>query len=401
MINIGDSMKSLIKKIRRTFQDMDKWLLWTTVIMICYGLLNIVTASSSEAVTSSAPLYYYFYQQLKMLCIGFVATLIILSIDTKKYPIYALLGYVLVFGLLLYLGKYGTTHRGSLNWINIAGFTFQPSELAKPVVIVCLAVVFEKFARKLKNPKISHIDMLGIIFFVGCAFPIIIFLQKDLGTAMILLAIFGVMFFTSPILRKEKLLWTGRIALIGVAGCLIMLNVKGYILSPAQMARFDFYNPCSKYEGGGYQICNGFIAINDGGLLGLGPGKSKQKYSYIPEPHTDSVFAIIVEENGLLLSTLLFIGYYVILKRILMLASVANTLRGRYICIGTATYIFMHIFINLGGLFGIMPLTGVPLPFLSYGGSFIISLIMMLAVVQRVHIETKRELLKVQLKSRA
>lgn len=388
-------MKRLFKSITNTYRDMDKWLLWTMIILIIYGLLNIVTASSSEAVTSSAPLYYYFYQQLKMLSIAFIGTIIILQIDTKRYPIPALFAFVTIFGILIYLSRFGQSHRGSMNWIRLPLIgTFQPSELAKPIMIVCLSILFEKFYTKLKNPKISHIDMLGFIFIAGCIFPVIIFTQKDLGTALILLSIFGMMFLTSPILLKEKLIWIGRIALLIVIGAVIMLNVKGYILSAEQLDRFNFFNPCSNYEEGGYQICNGFIAINDGGLLGLGAGKSKQKYSYIPEPHTDSVFAIIVEENGLLLSTLIFIGYYTILKRILMLASVANTIRGRYICIGTATYIFMHILINLGGLFGIMPLTGVPLPFLSYGGSFTISLILMLAVVQRVYIETKRQLLK-------
>lgn len=384
-------MKRFFRNIKQTYYDMDHWLLWTSVILILYGLLNIVTASSSEAVTNQAPLYYYFYQHVKMLTIGIIGSIIILKIDTKKYGIPAILAYFGLLGLLLYLTLYGSSHRGSVNWLKIGPITFQPSEFVKPVMIVCLALLFEKFYRKLRNPNISHIDMLGIIFFVGCVYPVIIFLQKDLGTAMIITAIFGVMFLSSPILFKEKLIWISRILILAGVGCLIMLNVKGYILSPAQMARFQFFNPCSNYEGGGYQTCNGFIAINDGGLLGLGAGKSKQKYSYIPEPHTDSVFAIIVEENGLLLSTLIFIGYYLMLKRILLLASVASTLRGRYICIGTATYLFMHILINLGGLFGVMPLTGVPLPFLSYGGSFTISMLMTLAVIQRIHIETRRE----------
>ncbi len=388
-------MKRAIKAIGNTYRDMDKVLLWTMVALIFYGLLNIVTASSSEAVTSEAPLYHYFYQQLKMLFVAFVGTIVILGIDTKKYTWPALFAFIAVFGILIYLSLYGTAHRGSMNWIALPVIgTFQPSEIAKPVVIICLSILFEKFYRKLKNPKINHLDMLGIIFFVGLAFPMIVFTQKDLGTAIILSMIFGVMFLTSPILRKEKLLWIGRILLLAVIGGLIMWNVKGYILSEEQKDRFNFFNPCSNYEDGGYQVCNGFIAINDGGLLGLGPGKSRQKYSYIPEPHTDSVFAIIVEEMGLVLSTLIFIGYYIILKRILDLACVASTIRGRYICIGTATYIFMHILINLGGLFGIIPLTGVPLPFLSYGGSFTISLILTLAVVQRVYIETKRDLLK-------
>ena len=389
-------MRFIIRSIRNTYRDMDKWLLWISMVVIIYGLLNIVTASSSEAVTSQAPLYYYFYQHSKMLAIAFLGSLFIINIDTKRYSGVAFILYFVILGLLIYLSRFGVAHRGSINWIRIAGVTFQPSELAKPVMIVCLSLVFEKFYRKFKNKKISHTDMLGIVFVVGLIYPVIIFLQKDLGTALIITSIFGVMFLTSPILAKEKLVWIGRLFIVLILGFLIMLSVKGYILSDEQLDRFNFFNPCSNYEEGGYQTCNGFIAINDGGLLGLGPGKSKQKYSYIPEPHTDSVFAIIVEENGLILSTIIFICYYFILKRILMLASVASTIRGRYICIGTATYMFMHILINLGGLFGIMPLTGVPLPFLSYGGSFTVSLIMMLAVVQRVHIETRRQKIEIK-----
>ena len=117
-----------------------------------------------------------------------------------------------------------------------------------------------------------------------------------------------------------------------------------------------------------------------------------QKYSYIPEPHTDMVFSIVSEENGLLGGTIIFIIYIILLYRILRIARLTDSIKNRYICIGVATYIFMHILINLGGLFGLIPLTGVPLPFLSYGGSFTLSLMISLALVQRVFIETKRKM---------
>ena len=238
--------------------------------------------------------------------------------------------------------------------------------------------------------------MIVKIVVVGLAIPIIIFLQKDFGTMFILLCTFLVMFMASPILRIDKVRAFGVMGLVAILGMVGMYMGKGYILSEEQLDRFDFFNPCIKYETGGYQICNGYIAINDGGLLGVGPGKSKQKYSYIPEPHTDSVFAIIAEEYGFLKSSLIFILYLYVIKRIINLACRANTLRGRFMCLGVATYIFMHILVNLGGLFGVMPLTGVPLPFLSYGGTFAISLISSLAIVQRVHIETRRQKVKLR-----
>ncbi len=389
-------MRKVVRNIKHIVQDMDKPLLFVSIALFVFGLLNIVTASSSEAVTSEAPLYYYFYQQLKMLVAGFIVSIIIFCYDTKKYKPLALFGFVAILGLLLYLSMYGTDHRGSRNWIALPIIgRVQPSEFAKPVMIVCLALLFERFYARLRNKKINHYDMIGIILFVGLSYPAIVFLQKDFGTMFILFMIFFVMFLGSPILRIDKMKTFAFLFVLAIFAGLVLLSTKGYILSPEQMDRFNFFNPCSNYEEGGYQTCNGFIAINDGGAFGLGGGKSKQKYSYIPEPHTDSVFAIIVEEQGFFRSLIIFLGYIIILKRILSLSSRANTLRGRYMCLGVATYIFMHILVNLGGLFGILPLTGVPNPFLSYGGSFTISLIISLAIVQRVHIETKRQKIKV------
>lgn len=390
---VGEDM---IKQIRRNLHDLDKPLLFVTVAFFLFGLFNILTASSREAVVRyDASMYHYFIQQLKMLSIGFVGFLIIINIDSKHYPKWAFFLFIAILLLLLYLSFAGTEHKGAKNWVNIAGFSFQPSEFAKPIIIVSLACFFDLFGKKLKNKKIAHYDMISVVLIIGLLIPVIVFLQKDFGTMLILMTIFFVMFFASPILRIEKLKTFFLLIGLGIVACSMMIMVKGYILSPAQMARFDFFNPCSKYEKGGYQVCNGFIAFNDGGLWGLGIGKSKQKYSYIPEPHTDSVFAIIGEEWGFLKSTFIFIVYAYILKRILDLSAKASRVRGKFICLGVATYIFSHILINLGGLFGVIPLTGVPLPFLSYGGSFAISLIGSLGLVQRVHIETKNQKINV------
>ena len=228
--------------------------------------------------------------------------------------------------------------------------------------------------------------------------PFIVFLQKDLGTAIVLIVIFLSLYLTSPIKKQEKINSLALLIIIVAIGGLIMYSVKGYLLSDAQKSRFDFFNPCSKYTETGYQVCNAYIAINNGGAFGLGIGKSTQKYSYIPEPHTDMVFAIISEELGLLRCTLIFIGYIIIIYRVLKLSKITHSIRNRYICLGVAVFIFMHILINLGGLFGLIPLTGVPLPFLSYGGSFTLTLLISLAIIQRIHIETYIQIEKERLK---
>ncbi len=382
-------MKHMIKHIFSNLRYMDKPLLFVSMLLIIFGLFNIVTASSREAVSIDAPLFYYFFRHGQMVLIGLILGLFILNVDSKTYKPIVIILYVFIAVCLIYLLLYGQTNRGAKNWLNIGPIIFQPSEFAKPIIIVSLALLYEKYYRFLKDKSKKHYTTISLIFFIGLFLAGIIFLQKDFGTMLIILFIFAVLFFGSPILRKEKFFITlATSILIGVFVIMILSGKK--LLSDAQMARFDFINPCEKYETTGYQICNSFIAINNGGLFGLGIGKSKQKYSYIPEPHTDSIFAIIAEEYGLIFCFFIFVSYIIILWRIVIVSSKALTLRGRYIALGVATYLFAHLFVNLGGLFGVIPLTGVPLPFLSYGGSFLISGICSLCLVQRVNIETKK-----------
>lgn len=388
-----------MKRLKKLLLDMDRVLLVVSIILFVFGLLNIVNASSQAVVIKyNTSLYNYFYKQLISLSLGFIATIFIIRIPTKKYRFWGSLLYIIILLSLIYLSLFGKMHQGSINWIKIGGFSFQPSEFAKPAMIIALGYLFERFYKVLRNKKIEKINrfnLIGIIIIIGCLFPCIVFFQKDLGTTIILITIFGLLFLVSPILNSDKMQTIMLMIIVLFIAGLIIIARTGSILTASQLSRFDFYDPCSDYEEGGYQICNGFIAINDGGLLGVGIGNSKQ-VSYIPESHTDSVFAIIAEEYGFIFCTFIFFLYFVVLYRIFNLSSRANTIRGKYICFGIGVYIALHIIINLGGLFGSMPLTGVPLPFLSYGGSFTLSLMCALAVIQRICIETNNQKIKVK-----
>lgn len=381
----------------KIFRDLDKPLLIITLVGFIFGLLTIVTASSRAAVVNyDVSIYYYFFKQLVFIIAGLVIALIILKTPTNKYKALVPLMYILLIVLNIIAWK-SEAVLGSNNWIDLKFVKLQPSELSKPVIIAFLAILFEKYYRKLRTKNISHYDMIAKILIVALAIPAIVFLQKDLGTLLIILLIVGVMMLSSPILKIEKLKYGGLLFLVCLAAIGIYGTFNGEILNEARKSRFSSWlDPCGQYETGGYQVCNSYIAINDGGLTGLGIGKSKQKYSYIPEPHTDSAFAIIAEEYGVIGCTFIFLGYLIILWRIILISSRASTLRGRYMCLGVATYIFAHILINMGGLFGLMPLTGVPLPFFSYGGSFVISLIAALAIVQRVNVETRNQKIKIK-----
>ena len=229
--------------------------------------------------------------------------------------------------------------------------------------------------------------MLGIIGVIA----ILIMLQPDLGTTIIYLAIIFMMFMALNISRKVKRNIVFTIAGLGLLTIVLLMNNGVQVFFERQLSRFDFANPCSeeKFYTTGTQLCNGYIAFNNGGLTGLGLGNSTQKYLYLPEAYTDFIFAITVEELGLIIGVIILLLMFIVLWRIFIISKHASTERGRLMCYGIFWYILLHIVVNLGGVLGLIPLTGVPLPFLSYGGSFLICLVAAITIVQRVAIETK------------
>ncbi len=392
---------SILKKLRQFIADMDKLSLILTIMLFGFGLFSIVSASTREAVNNlNKSVYYYFGRQIFVLILCVIVYIFILCIPTKRYNRYIIfILWLIVLGLNIYVLLRGSVTRGAANWIKvpIVGFQIQPGELAKPILIVMTAMFIESTSKYFRNSKIKHWWGIAIMLVIGLITSVFIILQKDLGTMLINVGIFGVMFLFSPIKRKEKTITV----LVGIAilfGGLLTASALGInIITEEQKSRVtNFIDPCDEKHrvDEGYQICNAYIAMNLGGLGGVGVGKSTQKYSYIPEPHTDMIFSIIVEEDGFIVGALIIIAYMVLITNILLLSSRAMTISSKYICLGIATYIFLHVLVNLGGLFGVLPLTGVPLPFLSYGGSFAIMLTLSLAMVQRIHVETKRYRLK-------
>ena len=176
---------------------------------------------------------------------------------------------------------------------------------------------------------------------------------------------------------------------------LLLITSGTRLLKSYQLERFNFIDPCLRYqEKSGYQLCNSLIAFKNGGISGQGLGNSTQKYLYLPESYTDFIFAIIVEEWGLIVGIVILIIYMIMLFRIIRIARRANNLRNSLIAYGIFVYIFIHIMINLLGITGMMPLTGVPLPFLSYGGSYAICMMVAMGLIQRVSVESYKKEIK-------
>jgi cell division protein FtsW len=222
-------------------------------------------------------------------------------------------------------------------------------------------------------------------------------LGGDFGSAAIMVTLFALIFLKVP--SDDKIISIIKVlAVLGIIGALVILKYS-YLILPESVLKSDYrlnrliyMNPCDRYEyDSGYQVCNGYIAINNGGLFGTGIGESVQKYLYLPASHTDFIFPIIVEELGVLVGIGILIGYMVITYYIFKIATNTYKLQNSIICYGIGVYFLLHIFVNLGGVLGLIPLTGIPLPFLSYGGSFCMTMICAFAIIQRINIENVEE----------
>ncbi len=361
---------------------LDKPLLIVSVILFIIGLIMVFSASNVTAYMShEVSPYNYFIKQSLFLVVGIILFLVMIKFTTKAYGMFSwglLLIIIVSLLLLLIIGK---SKNQAISWYDLGPISIQPSEFAKIVTIVWLARYYEK------NKKMTSYGKSLFPLFICGTIALLVFLQPDLGTTIIYSIIVAAMFLAAPILKEIKTKTVfGILGLIVFAGVILLGSGKSVLLE-RQLERFDFSNPCDKLLTSGNQVCNCYIAINNGGLTGVGLGNSTQKYLYLPEPYTDFIFAIIVEELGVLFGVGIIILYMFLLYRILKIGRESPTNRGALLCYGIAIYIFLHIAINLMGIFGMMPMTGVPLPFMSYGGSFTICLIAALTIVQRVSVE--------------
>ena len=366
---------------------MDKWLLLLSLLLFALGLVMVFSASNVAAfMRYDASPYRFVAKQSLFLLVSLFCSFIIIKVSTKGYSALSWILLIIFTGLLAFVLVYGKTTNQATSWIALGPFTLQPSEFIKVISIVWMAGFYEM--------KKAHLDSYTTSFFpifiCLIAFGLIV-IQPDLGTAIIFGLIITFIFFIVPINQSIKLRTTFLIGGIAFVGAMILIGNGKDLISERQLSRFDFSNPCSeeKFYTDGNQVCNAYIAVNNGGLFGKGLGNSTQKYLYLPEAHTDFIFAILLEELGLLSGIGVLFIYMLLLSRIIIIGRRSYNSRGAIMCFGIAFYIFLHIVINLMGIFGMMPMTGVPLPFISYGGSFTLCLVAALTIVQRVSIETK------------
>ncbi len=375
--------------MKKILSKLDKPLLVVTFIFFVFGLLMILSASSMESYMryNYSP-YHYFVRQALFLIVGMFIFFFCIIFPTRNYKKLRLDTVIIGIIMLALIGLpfVGHSAKNAVSWYQIGPVMIQPSEFAKVAVILYLSIYYERNKDNLDNQW--NIIKPIIIALIITALVVI---QPDMGTAAIIGIITIMMFYAVPIDNKYRGIFN-KLFIGGVVVVILVLITTGAsFLKDYQKERFNFAYPCERYqEKTGYQVCNSLIALKNGSVNGQGLGKSTQKYLYLPESYTDFIFPIIVEEWGLIVGIVIIFAYAFVLFRIIRIARRASNLRGSLICYGVFVYLLTHIMVNLFGVMAWFPLTGVPLPFLSYGGSYTICLMISMGLVQRVAIESKK-----------
>ncbi len=312
--------------------------------------------------------FFFAKRQLLFAGLGVVAMFFIMNVDYWTWRTWAKLIILVCFFLLVIvlIPGIGMERNGSRSWIGVGAFSVQPSEFMKIAMIAFLAKYLSENQKKITSFKKGLIPSLSLVFL---AFGMIM-LQPDLGTGTVMVGTCIVMIYVAGA-RISHFVGLG---LVGVAGFVVLI-----LSAPYRIKRItSFLNPWEDPLGSGFQIIQSLYAIGPGGLLGLGLGQSRQKFFYLPEPQTDFIFAILAEELGFIGGTFVVLLFALLLWRGIRIALGAPDLYGSFLAVGIIAMIAIQVIINVGVVTGLMPVTGITLPFLSYGGS---SLTLMLLAV--------------------
>lgn len=359
-----------LSKYNNIFGNFDRALLISVILLVCLGLIAIY----SIAISKEAADYIFLKKQLIAFFIGIVMLVFFAFIDYQNFKRYGLMFYGSVMLLLVLVLFFGTTIRGTTGWFSYFGFNFQPAELAKIALVAVLAWYFSKYLRE--SFKFSFIAFSFLLTLI-IALPVV--LQPDLGSASIL---FGTWFLMMLFTRIKK----SHLVIILVILTILGLIAWGFVLEDYQKERIlVFVNPNTDPLGKGYNVAQSIIAIGAGKFFGSGLGfGSQSQLKFLPEARTDFVLAVIGEELGLIGISLILLFWLLFFYRMMLIAKKARDDFGAFLVIGIISIFFIQFFINIGMNVGIMPVTGITLPFLSYGGSSLIISLLMVGIAESV-----------------
>ena len=337
----------------------DRWLFIDVILLMLFGLLMIYSSSSIWSNYKFGNGFHYVVYQGIFVIVSIILMIILSKVDYQYYYRWStkllIISFILL-GLVLIPGI-GIIRNGSRSWFGIGGFGIQPSEFTKLALIIFTSKYLSRSNKFLKNYRKGVFPILGILFL---SFGLIM-LEPDFGTGMIIVVSIIALLFIAGVNMKFFII----LGLIGILGIIILI-----IIAPYRMDRItSFLNPWSDPLGTGFQIIQSLYAIGPGGLLGMGLFNSRQKHFYLPEPQTDFIFSIISEELGVLGVVIVVSLFIFFLIRAIKISLSCEEMFAKYLSFGLTFQIIIQTILNLSVVIGLIPVTGVTLPFLSYGGS--------------------------------
>lgn len=347
------------KKLRKKMGPIDFILFSTIMLLVAIGVVMVYSASSYSSFYKVNDSMYYLKKQGMWAIFGALCMIFTMKIDYHKYKRFTLLFMFITVVLLCVVFAFKPVN-GAQRWIPLGFASIQPSEIAKYVVVLYMAKSLELKGENVKSFVYGIVPyMLVSGFFAG-----MILLEKNLSIAAVIMFVTLIMLFVAG--TKLRHLFT-------ICGGVFAAGVAGILLEPYRLDRFkSFLNPWADPKGDGYQLIQSLLALGAGGIWGAGLGQSRQKCYYIPEPHTDFIFSIIGEELGLIGCTIVIILFIFFIWRGVVTASKAKDTYGTLLATGITSIIAIQAIINIAVVTGSMPVTGVPLPFISYGGSSLV-----------------------------
>ncbi len=354
---------------------MAKMIFALTLLILIFGLVILSSAGIVEGQKKFGSSYYYLTHQLLYGVLPGLGLMFLLAkVDYKfwkKVSLIVLFG-ALILMMLVFMPKFGYGLKGATRWLSFGSFTFQPSEILKLSLIIYLAAWFGNKDERIRNWTYGTAPFLIVLSFVG----VLLLLQPDIGTLIIVTLISAAIYFFAGSPMKHFLI----LGLLIVGALVTMVVVEPY--------RFDrlktFVDPSIDPKGISYQVNQSMISIGSGGMFGVGFGKSTQKFGFLPEVINDSIFAVVAEELGFV-GSIILLGMFVSFG--VLLVWTANNITdkfGKLLIMGVASWVVGQAFINIAAISGLLPLTGIPLPFVSYGGTAMMTLLAGMGIVLNV-----------------
>ena len=382
--NVG-SIKKTTKKRRKkvNMKSIDYLLLCALVILLFIGIVMVYSSSSYYALYQK-DIYntdYYFLKEIMWSVVGIVGMFITMSIDYhiyKKITPWLVIVTLVLLVLVLFIGA---NINGAVRWIRLGPLSFQPSELAKYVLVLYLALLIDKRKNKIKQ------FLGGTIYYlcIAAVFAVLILLEKNLSITAIVMMVAFIMILVGG----AKISHLASIIPVGLAAGIALIFSQSYRLQRLT----SFLNPWADPSGDSYQLIQSLYALGSGGIFGVGLGNSRQKALFMPEPHNDFIFAIIGEELGLIGCIVIIIIFMFIVLRGVIIAIKARDNYGFFLAVGIISVIAIQAIINIAVVSGSMPVTGVPLPFVSYGGTSLVFNLGAMGILLNISRQSKEEII--------